>query len=100
MKRKGVKYEKNKAIPCPKCNYETSETKELSMSTRTLKYGRQGHGQDDEDEDYDSYGAGASSGYSYQEDDDNYSDDDDEEESESDESTENDSQEEVGKASK
>lgn len=33
VKRKGFKYEKNKAIPCPKCNYETSQTKDLSMSS-------------------------------------------------------------------
>lgn len=103
MKRKGFKYEKNKAIPCPKCNYETSETKDLSMSTRGIKYGRQGQAQDDDDDYYNSYGAGASgySGYSYQDEgEDNYSDDDesdDDDESESDESSENDSQEEVKK---
>lgn len=34
VKRKGFKYEKNKAIPCPKCNYDTSQTKDLSMSSR------------------------------------------------------------------
>lgn len=33
MRRKGFKYEKNKAIPCPKCSYETSQTKDLSMSS-------------------------------------------------------------------
>lgn len=33
VKRKGFKYEKNKPIPCPKCNYETSQTKDLSMSS-------------------------------------------------------------------
>lgn len=47
VKRKGFKYEKNKPIPCPKCNYETSVTKELSMSTRSHKFGRQ---RDDDDE--------------------------------------------------
>lgn len=96
VKRKGFKYEKNKAIPCPKCNFETSETKDLSMSTRTMKYGRQGQANDEDDDDYNSYGAGSS--YSYQDDgEDNYSDDDseDEEESGSEESSENDSQEEV-----
>lgn len=41
VKRKGFKYEKNAPIPCPKCNYETQETKELSMSTRSHKFGRQ-----------------------------------------------------------
>lgn len=101
VRRKGFKYEKNKAIPCPKCNFDTNETKDLSMSTRSLKYGRQGQAQDDDDDDYNSYGAGASgySGYSYQESsedhvesDEDYSDDS-EEESESEE--ENDSQEEI-----
>jgi hypothetical protein len=63
-----VKYDKNKAYPCPKCNYETSQTKDLSMSTRSLKYGRQQQAQDDDDygdDDYDSYGAAGGSGYSY-----------------------------------
>jgi NOA36 protein len=71
VKRKGVKYDKNKAYPCPKCNYETSQTKDLSMSTRSLKYGRQGMNNDeDDDDDYNSYGAAGGSGYSYQDDDD------------------------------
>lgn len=34
MRRKGFKYEKNKAIPCPKCGYDTSQTKDLSMSSK------------------------------------------------------------------
>ncbi|KAK5643092.1 hypothetical protein RI129_006937 [Pyrocoelia pectoralis] len=42
VRRKGFKYEKNKAIPCPKCGYDTSQTKDLSMSTRSHKFGRQG----------------------------------------------------------
>ena len=52
VRRKGVKYEKNQPIPCPKCGYETAETKGLSMSTRTHKFGRQqpgGAGEDDDD---------------------------------------------------
>lgn len=69
VKRKGFKYEKNARIPCPKCNYETSETKELSMSTRTHKFGRQKGDEDDydnyDDDDYDYTGAGYSGG-SYQ----------------------------------
>ena len=45
------RYDKDKAMPCPKCGYETSETKTLSMSTRSHKYGRQGQGvPEDEDE--------------------------------------------------
>lgn len=100
VKRKGFKYDKNKPIPCPKCNYETSQTKDLSMSTRTLKYGRQQQAEYDEDDDYEggdysSYG-GASS-YNYDdddEDDDDYSDDDeDESEDESEEESENDEKE-------
>jgi len=36
VRRKGFKYEKNKPIPCPKCGYETSQTKDLSMSSMLL----------------------------------------------------------------
>ena len=58
------RYEKNQALPCPKCGYETSETKSLSMSTRTHKFGRQQqtmYGEGDYDED----GGGAGNGYGY-----------------------------------
>jgi len=41
VRRKGVKYEKNQVMPCPKCGYETAETKAMSMSTRAHKFGRQ-----------------------------------------------------------
>jgi hypothetical protein len=34
VRRKGFKYEKGKALPCPKCSYETAETKDLSMSSK------------------------------------------------------------------
>lgn len=61
VRRKGFKYDKNKAIPCPKCNYDTSVTKELSMSTRSHKFGRQAQAGD---EDYDD-DEGAAGGYSY-----------------------------------
>lgn len=90
VKRKGFKYEKNKAIPCPKCNYDTSQTKDLSMSTRSLKYGRQQQqGFDEDDENYEGgdYDYGASS-YNYDEDDDDddeSDDDSDDDESESEE---------------
>jgi len=47
VRRKGFKYEKNKPAPCPRCGFETSITKDLSMSTRLHKFGRQG-GQDDD----------------------------------------------------
>lgn len=106
VKRKGFKYDKNKAIPCPKCNFDTSETKDLSMSTRGIKYGRQGMREDEDDDDYDSYGAAGGSGYSgytYQEGDDDESDEDysdDDEDTDSEESSEQDSQDEAPKASK
>ena len=64
VRRKGVKYEKNQPLPCPKCGYETVETKAMSMSTKSHKFGRQqqqagGYGEDDDD-DYDGdYSAGA-----------------------------------------
>ncbi|XP_071857624.1 zinc finger protein 330 homolog Noa36 isoform X1 [Bombus fervidus] len=50
IRRKGFKYEKNKPIPCPKCGFETSQTKDLSMSTRTHKFGRQGGTYESDDE--------------------------------------------------
>ncbi len=46
------RYEKNQAYPCPKCGYETAETKGLSMSTRTHKFGRQQQGGDDDSDAY------------------------------------------------
>nr|ADD38592.1 Zinc finger protein 330 homolog [Lepeophtheirus salmonis] len=39
VRRKGIKYDKNGPLPCPKCGYETTETKGMSMSTKTHKYG-------------------------------------------------------------
>ena len=48
VRRKGVKYDRNAPIPCPKCGFETNETKELSMSTKTHKYGRQQEGEKDD----------------------------------------------------
>ena len=51
------RYEKNQAMPCPKCGYETSETKAMSMSTRTHKFGRQQMAGYDEDDQDDNYGA-------------------------------------------
>lgn len=53
IRRKGFKYDKNKPIPCPKCNYDTNQTKDLSMSVRSHKYGRKR--QDDNDDDDDDY---------------------------------------------
>ncbi len=37
-------------MPCPKCGYETCETKGMSMSTRSHKFGRQQQNRDDDDE--------------------------------------------------
>ncbi|XP_023333485.1 zinc finger protein 330 homolog [Eurytemora carolleeae] len=69
VRRKGVKYEKNQILPCPKCGYDTAETKAMSMSTRAHKFGRQqqtyggrGPGEDDDDDDEEG-GAGGFSGY-------------------------------------
>jgi len=72
VRRKGVKYEKNAVLPCPKCGYQTDETKSLSMSTRTHKFGRKqrtmaGEGEDyddddDDDGEYGGYGGGAGYG--------------------------------------
>uniref|UniRef100_A0A8C5K1D5 Zinc finger protein 330 n=1 Tax=Jaculus jaculus TaxID=51337 RepID=A0A8C5K1D5_JACJA len=43
---KVFKQEKGKQPPCPKCGHETQETKDLSMSTRSLKFGRQMGGEE------------------------------------------------------
>ena len=44
------RYDKDKMMPCPKCGYDTVETKTLSMSTRSHKYGRQGQALPGDDE--------------------------------------------------
>ncbi|EDW81490.1 uncharacterized protein Dwil_GK10996 [Drosophila willistoni] len=100
VRRKGFKYDKNKAIPCPKCNYDTSVTKDLSMSTRSHKFGRQQQGGNSDDEDgYGGYyGAsggsgyygGSGAGYSYGDDDDDDASDGDYDEDESDDDDEED----------
>ncbi|KAJ3655439.1 hypothetical protein Zmor_014571 [Zophobas morio] len=85
VRRKGFKYEKNKAIPCPKCGYDTSQTKDLSMSTRSHKFGRQGQATyyDDDDESYKEGG-----GYGYYEAEESDEDDDDEDDEDDEESEE------------
>ncbi|CAL7944304.1 unnamed protein product [Xylocopa violacea] len=100
VRRKGFKYEKNKAIPCPKCGFETSQTKDLSMSTRSHKFGRQSQSgicESDDEGGYNYYGNqsqdGSKSYTAYDpededdddddDDDDDYDDDDDEQEDES-----------------
>ncbi|CAL4188451.1 unnamed protein product, partial [Meganyctiphanes norvegica] len=104
VRRKGFKYDNKQKIPCPKCGFDTEETKELSMSTRTHKFGRQqqvfaddegasggfgfygypagGGGGDEEPEEYT---------FAYDSDDDDdeeYDDDDDDDDDESDEEEE------------
>ncbi|XP_023231789.1 zinc finger protein 330 homolog [Centruroides sculpturatus] len=54
VRRKGFKYERNQPIPCPKCGYDTKQTKDLSMSIRKHDYGRQGT-QDYDDDDREGY---------------------------------------------
>merc|ERR1719318_695069 len=64
VRRKGVKYDKNQPMPCPKCGYETAETKAMSMSTRNHKFGRQQQNYAEEDDDDDDYGGGGGAGFS------------------------------------
>ncbi|XP_030836812.1 zinc finger protein 330 homolog isoform X2 [Strongylocentrotus purpuratus] len=120
VKRKGIKYIRNQAFPCPKCGYETKETKDLAMSIRKVDFGRQRNpNSDDDDDDDDDRGGGGGSGasgyeafwaklesgggggggYSYQhdnyddEDDDDYDDDDEEDEEEEEEEEDDDDEE-------
>merc|ERR1711874_961256 len=103
MGRKGIKYDRHQEMPCPKCGYDTSETKALSMSTRTHKFGRQqqtGFGQTDDDYDDADYGGdsgtfggyggayGCSGGYGGNDDDDAEDDDEDDDESSEEEESE------------
>ncbi len=97
VRRKGFKYNRDDAMPCPKCGFDTKETKDLSMSTRKVAFGR--HANDgeeggysfgytnDEDGEYASgeygyYGGGAAGGSYFDNDDDDDDDDDDEDEDE------------------
>lgn len=92
---KVFKQEKGKAPPCPKCGHQTQETKDLSMSTRTHKFGRQS-GADDDSYDYgasgyDSYWknlASGGGGGDQDEDDDDYESEDEEEEDDDDDEEE------------
>ncbi|GAA6080614.1 zinc finger protein 330 [Tachysurus ichikawai] len=105
---KVFKQEKGKAPPCPKCGHQTQETKDLSMSTRNHKFGRQSGADDDGyyygASGYDSYWKSvASGGAADQEDDDedDYEeeddDEDDDEEEEGDEEEDDDEAEAVDK---
>lgn len=92
VRRKGFKYEKNKSIPCPKCGYNTSQTKDLSMSTRTHKFGRQniGGGAYESDEENNGYSNYGSSSYNYGTNDNLDYEDDEEEDDEEDDDDEDD----------
>ncbi|XP_038611189.1 zinc finger protein 330 isoform X2 [Tachyglossus aculeatus] len=86
---KVFKQEKGKEPPCPKCGHETQETKDLSMSTRSLKFGRQTGGEEaDGASGYDAYWKNLASGkygdasYQDEEDDDCEAEEDEEEEDE------------------
>ncbi|KAF3430751.1 hypothetical protein E2986_04815 [Frieseomelitta varia] len=102
IRRKGFKYEKNKPIPCPKCGFETSQTKDLSMSTRTHKFGRQNQGgtyESDDENEYNYYGNQSqdyvSENYtSYQEDEDEDDEDEDDDDDEDDDNDDDDDEEE------
>jgi len=60
VRRKGFKYNRGQAFPCPKCNFATQETKDLSMSTRHVDFGRKSNV-----ERYDSDNGEEGSSYSY-----------------------------------
>ncbi|CAL8331452.1 unnamed protein product [Lota lota] len=99
---KVFKQEKGKGPPCPKCGHETQETKDLSMSTRSVKFGRQSGA------DEDSYGYGASGYAAYwktaassagdKEEDYGAGDDDDDDEEEEDDDDDDDDDEEEEEA--
>lgn len=68
VRRKGVKYTRGQPIPCPKCGFETKETKDLSMSTRNFAFARRRNEVYDyaDDEDYGTSGFSyGTSGFSY-----------------------------------
>lgn len=95
VRRKGFKYERNQPIPCPKCGYDTKQTKDLSMSIRKHEYGRQGAQDYDENDAEGYYDYEACGGYTdnhFYENSNDYGDDDyeddDEEEEEDDEEEE------------
>jgi len=108
VRRKGVKYEKNQVLPCPKCRFDTEETKSLSMSTRTHEFGRKHQnfavGDNDEDDNGEGYTGGQAAygdlgetdgafggHFDDDSDDEDYDDEDDEEESEDEEEEKGDS---------
>lgn len=64
VRRRGVRTERRAAPPCPRCAYPTHLTADLSMSTRSHRYGRQGAATADDDEGADCSGYG-DTGYGY-----------------------------------
>lgn len=74
VRRKGIKYTKGDPFPCPKCGHPTKETKELSMSTKTIAYGKQDY--DDDDEGASGWGGYGSYSYGNDDDDATYGEDD------------------------
>ncbi|CAG0889301.1 unnamed protein product [Cyprideis torosa] len=85
VKRKGFKYEKGAPIPCPKCNYETKETKDLSMSSKFLSLRTRTHdfGRGGDKGEYYSYGASSYGGGGDEDEEDDYDYDPNEEEDDS-----------------
>lgn len=69
-KRKGVKYEHGKLMPCPKCGHELIESYNLSMSIRNYEYGRQTREDDSYNEDMQYKGDTSSSDQTEKSDDD------------------------------
>ncbi|KAI8440752.1 hypothetical protein MSG28_009091 [Choristoneura fumiferana] len=99
VRRRGVARDQRRGPPpCPKCSYPTALTSDLSMSTRSHRYGRQGAAPDGGDDDggyggYSGYGAGAGEygggeGDDYDEDESGSEDDDEDDESEEESSEE------------
>ena len=77
---KVFKQEKGKQPPCPKCGHETQETKDLNMSTRSLKFGRQTGGE----EGYDASDKYGDTGYHDEEEEDEAEDEEEEDGKDSD----------------
>ncbi|CAH2055573.1 unnamed protein product, partial [Iphiclides podalirius] len=92
VRRRGTKLDRRAAPPCPRCGFALLLTGELSMSTRSHRYGRQGAALADDDD----YNAGGYTGYDggTEGGDYSYSCSDSEEEDEDDEEEEDDSEEE------
>uniref|UniRef100_A0A4W3K7Q8 Zinc finger protein 330 n=1 Tax=Callorhinchus milii TaxID=7868 RepID=A0A4W3K7Q8_CALMI len=88
VRSKVFKQEKGKAPPCPKCGHETQETKDLSMSTRSVKFGRQAEAEEDGASGYNNYWKDMGSGRGYTGEDDDFCEDDEDYEEEDEEEVE------------